>query len=65
MATHTSVLALRMPWTEELGGLQAIKLQSRTQLKCLSMRALNSQAMLSIIWKKKISCPLNIFELIS
>ena len=24
MATHYSILAWRMPWTEELGGLQSI-----------------------------------------
>ena len=33
MATHSSILALRIPWTEELGGLQSIELQSQTQLK--------------------------------
>ena len=27
MATHSSVLAWRIPWTEEPGGLQPIKLQ--------------------------------------
>ena len=27
MATHTSVLAWRIPWTEEPGGLQALELQ--------------------------------------
>ena len=32
MATHSSVLAWRIPWTEEPGGLQSIGLQSRTQL---------------------------------
>ena len=26
-ATHSSILAWRMPWTEELGGLQSIGLQ--------------------------------------
>ena len=26
MATHSSILAWRTPWTEELGGLQSIKL---------------------------------------
>ena len=24
MATHSSILALRIPWTEELGGLQSM-----------------------------------------
>ena len=32
MATHSSSLAWRMPWTEELGGLQSMGLQSQTQL---------------------------------
>ena len=27
MATHSSVLAWRIPWTEEPGGLQSIELQ--------------------------------------
>ena len=27
MATHSSILAWRIPWTEELGGLQSIELQ--------------------------------------
>ena len=27
MATHTSILAWRIPWTEETGGLQSIGLQ--------------------------------------
>ena len=30
MATHSSVLAWRIPWTEEPGGLQSIGLQSQT-----------------------------------
>ena len=33
MATHSSVLAWEIPWTEEPGGLQSIESQkSRTQL---------------------------------
>ena len=39
MATHSSVLAWRIPWTEESGGLHSIVLQSRTLLKQLSMHA--------------------------
>ena len=27
MATHSSILAWRMPWTEEPGGLQSVGLQ--------------------------------------
>ena len=33
MATHSSILAWRIPWTEEPGGLQSMKLQSWIQLK--------------------------------
>ena len=32
MATHSSILAWKIPWTEHPGGLQSIGLQSRTQL---------------------------------
>ena len=30
MATHSSILASRIPWTEEAGGLQSKGLQSQT-----------------------------------
>ena len=33
MVTHSSILAWRIPWTEEPGGLQSTGLQSRTRLK--------------------------------
>ena len=36
MATHSSVLAWRIPWTEEPGGLQSLGSQSQTWLKWLS-----------------------------
>ena len=32
MATHSSILAWEIPWTEEPGGLQSIGLQRITQL---------------------------------
>ena len=32
MATHSSTLAWKIPWTEEPGGLQSVESQSRTQL---------------------------------
>ena len=38
METHSSILAWRIPWTEEPGGLQSMGLQSQTQLKQLSMK---------------------------
>ena len=37
MATHSSILAWRIPWTEEPGGLQLMGSQSWTQLKRLTM----------------------------
>ena len=36
MATYSSILAWRIPWTEAPGGLQSMGLQSRTRLKQLS-----------------------------
>ena len=36
MATHYSILAQRIPWTEEPGGLQSMGSQSWTRLKRLS-----------------------------
>ena len=33
LAVHSSILAWRIPWTEEPGGLQSMELQSQTQLK--------------------------------
>ena len=32
MATHFSILAWRIPWTEEPGGLQSMRLQTGTRL---------------------------------
>ena len=39
MAAHSSILAWKIPWTEEPGGLQSMVSQSRTQVKQLSMHA--------------------------
>ena len=33
MTTHSSILAQRIPWTEEPGKLQSMGSQSRTRLK--------------------------------
>ena len=32
MAAHSSILAWRIPWTKELGGLQSMRLESWTRL---------------------------------
>ena len=39
MTTYLSILAWRIPWTEEPGRLPSIELQSRRRLKGLSMHA--------------------------
>ena len=39
MATHSSILAWRIPWTEEPGGLQSMDSQSQTGLKQVGMHA--------------------------
>ena len=39
MATHSSILAWRTPWTEEPGGLPSVGSQSQTGLKQLSTHA--------------------------
>ena len=36
MATDSSILAWKIPWTEEPGGLPSVGSQSRTRLKQLS-----------------------------
>ena len=38
MATHSSILAWRIPWTEESGGLQPIGLQRVDRTETLSMQ---------------------------
>ena len=37
MATHSSVLAWRIPWTEEPGGLQSMGSQESHMTECLSL----------------------------
>ena len=32
MATHSNILTWKIPWTEELGGLQSIELDTATRL---------------------------------
>ena len=39
VSTHSSILAWRLPWTDEPGGLQSMGLHSRTRLKRLRRHA--------------------------
>ena len=43
MATHPSVLAWRIPWTEELGRLRSMGPQSRTRLNAFHSLILPEQ----------------------
>ena len=36
MATHSSILAWRIPWTEEPGGLQSMETEELDTTECLS-----------------------------
>ena len=49
MATHSSTLAWRIPWTEELGGLQSTGLQSQTRLSSFTFTNLVNLSNLSYI----------------
>ena len=43
MATHSSILPWRSPWTEEPGGLQSMRSQSQTGLKQLNTHVCGEQ----------------------
>ena len=43
MATHSSILAWRIPWTEEPGGLQSIELQESDMTKANGHELKNDQ----------------------
>ena len=56
MATHSSILAWRIPWTEEPGGLQTTELQ-RIRHNWATLRAQTtlgsvSREAMKIFWKK-------------
>ena len=54
MAIHSSILAWRIPCTEEPGGLQSIRLQSQTWLKRLSMHKMLSDPCQSYLQNSQI-----------
>ena len=47
MTAHFSILAWRIPWTEECGGLQSIGSESQIRLKRLSTHTWKSNLLLS------------------
>ena len=54
IATHSSILAWEIPWTEETGGLRSIGLQKSLHdlvPKTTSEEAVESGKILCIVWK--------------
>ena len=43
MATHSSILAWKIPWTQEPGGLQSMGSQSRTRLSDFTSLGLKTE----------------------
>ena len=61
MATHSIVLAWRIPWTEEPGRLQSMGSQSGTQLKQLSTHTQGDRvAALATQVEQRVACSLGI-----
>ena len=58
MATHSTILAWRILWTEETGGLLSIESQNQTQLKRLSSSSSSSNE-LNILFYTKSSKSVN------
>ena len=58
MATHSSILAWRIPWTEEPGRLQSIASQSWTRLKWLSTYHFSRVHIYALIYDIRFSLPL-------
>ena len=47
MATHSSILAWKIPWTEEPGGLQSMGSRSQTQLSMYVHQDNSTEALMS------------------
>ena len=44
MATHSSILAWRIPWSEERGGLQSMGLQESDRTEQLTLGGVNNES---------------------
>ena len=64
MATHSSILAWRIPWTEESGGLQSMGSQSRTWLNDLAQHNLTILFVEKLVssWSHRFLCNCEKFE---
>ena len=61
MATHSSILARKIPWMEELGGLQSMGVtKSRTRLKQLSIYNVPN-SLLTIVLAANLNFLKNVF----
>ena len=49
MATHSSILAWRIPWTEELGGIQSTGRKESDATECLHFTSLHFMATLFLV----------------
>ena len=61
MATHSSILAWRIPWTEELGGLQSMGHKESDTTKRLHFMVLivDKPKKVNKLWQRQGSCALN------
>ena len=56
MATHSSILAWKIPWKEEPGRLQSMGLQSQTRLSSISFRKPTERVVPSSVCAQ-LNCP--------
>ena len=62
MATHSSILAWKIPWTEEPGGLQSMGLRVRHNLATTPPPLETSQSLLSSLKKDACQCILHCYR---
>ena len=62
MATHSSILAWKIPWTEESGGLQSMGLQKSVMIEILThtdtLEGFANDRKLTLLWSRTILQPL-------
>ena len=58
MATHSSILAWEIPWTEEPGGLQSMESQSQTEQKTTAIMMCQTEQKTTAIMMCEMAAPL-------
>ena len=61
MATHSSLLACRVPWTEDTGGPQSMRSQSRTQMSTSTGYQLHVKTEMVLLLPFQFGCLLFLF----